>query len=89
MQTVERHHKPRDVEGIADEDTLTIEGDNSSASTQDRDEGVIAHLHLKVGGFVQYEGSLIREHVVGGPSIGNGKAIKKQNTDGRVGHPLD
>jgi hypothetical protein len=33
-QTVEGHHKPRDVEGIADEYTLTVEGDNSGASTQ-------------------------------------------------------
>ena len=89
-QTVEGHHEPRDVEGIADEDTLTIEGDNSSASTQDRDEGIIAHLHLKVGdGFVGYEGSLIQKHVVGGPSIGHGKAFRQQSTNGRVGHPLD
>jgi hypothetical protein len=89
-QTVEGHHKPRDVEGIADEDTLTIEGDNSSALTQNWDEGIIAHSHLKVGdGFVQYEGSLIRKHVVSGPSIGNGKAFRQQNTIGRMAHPLD
>jgi hypothetical protein len=37
------------MEGILDEDTLTVEGDNSSAMTQDRDEGIIAHLHLEVG----------------------------------------
>jgi hypothetical protein len=78
VQTVEGHHKPRDVEGVADEDTLTIEGDNSGALTQNRDEGIIAHLHLKVGdGFVRYEGSLILKHVAGGPSIGNGKAFRQ------------
>ncbi len=66
------------MEGIADEDTLTIEGDNSGALTQNRDEGIIAHLHLKVGdGFVLYEGSLILKHVVGGPSIGNGKEFRQ------------
>jgi hypothetical protein len=89
-QTVEGHHNPGDVEGIEDEDTLTIEGDNSGASTQDWDEGIFAHSHLKVGdGFVRYEGSFIRKHVVGGPSIGHGIAFRRQNTDGRVGHPLD
>jgi hypothetical protein len=65
------------MEGIADEDTLTVEGDNSSASTQNRGEGIIAHLHLKVGdGFVQYEGSLIRKHAVNGPSIGHREAFR-------------
>jgi hypothetical protein len=44
-QAVEMHHKTRDVEGVSDEDTLTIEGDNSSAMTQDQDEGIIAHAH--------------------------------------------
>ncbi len=29
MQAVERHHKTRDVEGVPDEDTLTVEGDNT------------------------------------------------------------
>ena len=77
MQTVEGHHEPGNVEGIADEDMLTVEGDNSGASTQDQDEGIIAHSHLKVGdGVVRYEGSFIRKHVVGGPSIGHGKALR-------------
>jgi hypothetical protein len=48
-QTVEWHNKPRDVEGVPDENTLTIEGDNSHPATQDRDEGVIAHAYLKIG----------------------------------------
>ncbi len=53
VKTVEGHHKPRDMEGVVDENMLTIEGDNSSASTQNRDEEIIAHLHLKVrDGFV-------------------------------------
>jgi hypothetical protein len=78
------------MEDIADEDTLTVKGDNSSASTQNRDEGIIAHSHLKFGdGFVQYEGSLIQKHVVGGPSISHGKAFRQQNTNGKVGHLLD
>jgi hypothetical protein len=38
LQAVERHHETRDVEGIPDEDTLTVEGDNSGAMTQDWDE---------------------------------------------------
>jgi hypothetical protein len=51
--TVEGHHKPRDMEGIGDEDTLTVEGDNSGATIQNWDEGIIAHSHLKVrDGFV-------------------------------------
>jgi hypothetical protein len=89
-QTVEGHHKPRDMEGIADEDTLIVEGDNSGALTQNWDEGIIAHSHLKVGGgFERYEGSLIRKHVVSGPSIGHGKVFRQRNTNGRVGHLLD
>ena len=53
VQTVEGNHKPRDVEGVVDENMLTIEGDNSSALTQNQDEEIIAHLHLKVrDGFV-------------------------------------
>ncbi len=31
LQAVERHHKTRDVEGLPDEDTLTVERDNSGA----------------------------------------------------------
>ncbi len=37
------------MEGVPDEDTLTVEGDNSGAMTQDQDEGIIAHAHLEVG----------------------------------------
>ncbi len=49
LQAVERHHETRDVEGVLDEDMLTVEGDNSSATIQDREEGIIAHVHLEVG----------------------------------------
>ena len=49
MQAVERHHETRDVEGIPDEDMLTVEGDNSGTMTQNRKEGLIAHAHLEVG----------------------------------------
>ncbi len=49
LQAVERHHKTRDVEGVLDEDTLTVEVDNSGATTQDRNEGILTHSHLEVG----------------------------------------
>ncbi len=53
-KTVERHHKTRDVEGTGDKDTLTVKGEDGGATTQDWDEGIIAHAHLKVGdGFVR------------------------------------
>ena len=59
-QTVEGHNKPRDVEGVPDENTLTIEGNNSRPATQDRDERVIADANLKIGdGLVRNEGRLI------------------------------
>jgi hypothetical protein len=48
-QAVKWHHETRDVEGIPDEDMLTIEGDNSGATTQNRKEGIIAHVHLEIG----------------------------------------
>jgi hypothetical protein len=49
LQAVERHHKTRDVEGVPDENTLTVEGDNSGTTTQNQKEGIIAHVHLEVG----------------------------------------
>jgi hypothetical protein len=49
FQAVERHHETRDVVGVPDEDMLTVEGDNSSTTTQNQKEGIIAHVHLEVG----------------------------------------
>ena len=49
LQAVERHHVTRDVEGVPDEDTLTIEGDNSGTTTQNWKERIIAPAHLEIG----------------------------------------
>ncbi len=49
LQAIERHCKTRDVEDIPDEDMLTVQGDNSNTTTQNRKEGIIAHVHLEVG----------------------------------------
>jgi hypothetical protein len=59
------------MEGVPDEDTLTVEGDNSGAMTQDQDEGIIAHAHLEVGDqFVWDEsGFLWIKYMVGAPVL--------------------
>jgi hypothetical protein len=37
------------VEGVPDEDMLTVEGDNSGTTTQNQKERIIAHAYLEVG----------------------------------------
>ncbi len=90
LQAVERHHKTNDVEGIPDEDTLTVEGDNSGATAQDHDERIIFHAHLKVWDQIVWdEGSFLRKHVVGGSGVGHGKAFRQKHTNGGMGDPLN
>ncbi len=75
-EAVKGHHKTGYVEGILDKDGLTVEGDDSSATTQDQDERIIAHPNLKIGyGLVRDEHGLVGKYVVGGPSIRDYKAL--------------
>jgi hypothetical protein len=56
METVEGHHKSRNMKHILDQYMLTIEGEDGGAMAQDRNKGVIAHADLQFGGgFVGYE----------------------------------
>jgi len=45
-KAVQRDRQARDVEGMADEDPLTVERNDGSATAQHRKVGIIPHAHL-------------------------------------------
>ncbi len=48
VEAVKGHHKTGYVEGIADENMMTVEGDDGRPATKDRDERIFVHLNLKI-----------------------------------------
>ncbi len=44
VEAVERNCQARDVEDVADQDTLAVQGKNCCAATKHRNVGVVAHL---------------------------------------------
>jgi hypothetical protein len=73
-ETVERNPKARDVQHVADEKALTIQGNNRSPATKDRGIRIVTHADPKTNdGFVGNEGVSVRDHVVRGAGISHRK----------------
>jgi hypothetical protein len=75
-EAVKGHHKTGYVGGIANENTLAVEGDNGRIMAKDPDKRIIAHPDLKIeDGLILDEHQLVGDHVIYGTSIRDGKAL--------------
>ena len=85
-QAVERIAKGRDVEGVTNEDTTDVEGDNGGTFAKDRREGVVPHPNPKLlDAVVGDEGRSIREHVVGSTRVRDDEARRAKGRWNVVG----
>jgi hypothetical protein len=52
-KAVERNHETRNMEGISDENLLILQGEDGSATANNREKGIVAHPNLEIlNGFV-------------------------------------
>ena len=75
---------------MTDQNSLAVEGDYDRTPAQYREVGIIPHAHLKIrNALVRDEGRLVREHVVGGTSVGDGHPRSGIRRDGRSSQTTD
>ena len=73
-EAVERNNQAQHVKHVPDKDLLAVEGNYCQTATKNQEEEVIAHANLNVGDqLVGDKRRLVREHVVGGTKISDGK----------------
>jgi hypothetical protein len=49
-KTLQGHHETRDMEDILDENAFSIEAEDGSATTKNRDVRIVSHADVEVGG---------------------------------------
>jgi hypothetical protein len=85
-ETVEGNPKAGDIEDIADEKTLAIERNDSSAPTQDGSKRIVTHVDAEaVNGLVGDKGPTVGNHVVSSTSVGNQETKWGATARGRDG----
>jgi hypothetical protein len=85
-ETVEGNPKAGDIEDIADEKTLAIERNDSSAPTQDGSKRIVTHVDAEaVNGLVGDKGPTVGNHVVSSTSVGNQETKWGATAHGRDG----
>jgi len=83
-ETVEGNPKAGDVQDVADEQTLTVQGNNRSPATEDRGIRIVAHSNPETAnGLVRNEGFAVWDHVVSGAGISHSKAKRSAIARGR------
>jgi hypothetical protein len=84
MKAVEWNHGAGNVEKMPHQNTLSIEDKDGHAATKDRGKRDVAHPHGQSGyGFVADEAQLVRDHMVGGPSVSNYEPTMTEREDNR------
>jgi hypothetical protein len=67
----------RDVEGVPDKHSFTVQSKHGGAPTKDWNKGVVSHADAEIHHpLVGDEGGCVQEHMVGGASVGNHQTLR-------------
>jgi len=83
-KTVERNGQAGDVEDVADENALPIEGEDSGTVTKNRNIRIVPHANRQSSDrLVTDKGGFVGHHMVGGASIRDRETTGRSRKDHR------